>query len=72
MKNSSPDILNINISKIIIIVNIPPHIPSPTGDTNMTEMITGEKIGNRRTTGTMGTGSRGIVSAGIDMGHPSL
>lgn len=72
MKNPSPDILNINIPKIIIIVNIPPHIPSPTGETNMTGTITGEKIGNRRTTGTTGTGSRGIASSGIDMGLPSL
>ena len=57
MKNPNPDILNINIPKIIIIVNIPPHIPSPTGDTSMTGTIPGEKIGNHRAMGTTGTGS---------------
>ena len=72
MKNPNPDILNINIPKIIIIVNIPPHIPSPTGDTNMTGTIPGKKIGDHRAMGTTETGSRDIANAGIDMGHPSL
>ena len=71
MININPDIQNMNIPKIIIIVNIPPQILNHIGDANMMVMAIGEKIENHHIM-KKGTGSPIITNVDIDMDHPNL
>ena len=71
MININPDIQNMNIPKIIIIVNIPPQILNHIGDANMMVMAIGEKIENHHIMKT-GTWSSIITTVDIDMDHPNL
>ena len=64
MKNLNPDIISINLPKIIIIVHIPPPIPNHIEGVNMKEI--GEKIENRRcTTGGIPNVLEGVTTMGL-------